>query len=71
MITVNLHTPLLPHRRDKKLREEGGGGKCNFQRGAGSYKKSLGWGGMDIFWKYTLQYMYFQVHYGMWLWGFS
>ena len=34
-------------------------------------REVLGWGGMDVFWNYTLQCMYFQVHYGMWLKGFS
>ena len=40
----------------------GGGGFCkacmkfnwNFQRGGGLRKKSLPWGGIDIFWNYTV-----------------
>ena len=48
VITVNLHSPLLPHRRDKKLREEagggGGGGKKNVisREVQGLIKNSLG-----------------------------
>ena len=61
---------LSPQKGLKFPGEEGGGGvggsvrpknlkKCmkfnrNFQRGGGLRKKSLPWGGIDIFWNYTV-----------------
>ena len=65
VITVNLHTlsPLPP----QKGLETGGGGEKIIVIS----REVQGWGGMGVFWNYTLQYMYFQVHYGMWLKGFS